>query len=182
MDVSLEYVEDEEIYERVVEGGILKARTSLWISTANVKDMRVRLGRRYRSIVHVLVPAAREGVDVRLLHSSVPSSRFLKSLEKEGYVFPMRRCRRVHFKTVIIDTGSMFLGSANLTGAGIGVRKNTKRNFEVGIWTHDKDLIDRVQSFFNLIWEGEKCRDCSLRDKHCVIPLETPEGKSELEL
>ena len=56
MDVSLEYVEDEEIYERVVEGGILKARTSLWISTANVKDMRVRLGRRYRSIVHVLVP------------------------------------------------------------------------------------------------------------------------------
>lgn len=165
MDVELEYLEDREIYERVVEGGILKAKRSLWIATANVKDMRVRLGRAYKSITHILSPAAQRGVDVRLLHAGVPSARFRESLRKEGRPFPMRRCPRVHFKTVIIDNSSMFLGSANLTGAGIGVKKDTKRNFEIGIWTHDRNLIDKVQSLFNLVWEGEECPSCSYREQ-----------------
>ncbi|MFC1671675.1 phospholipase D family protein [Planctomycetota bacterium] len=167
MDVSLEYLEDEQIYDRVVDGGILKAKKSLWIATANVKDMRVRMGRRYRSIVHVLAPAAERGVDVRLLHSARPSRRFVESLRQRGGSFPMRRCPRTHFKTVIIDATSMFLGSANLTGAGIGVKKSTRRNFEVGIWTHDNQLIDRVQSLFNLVWEGEECDTCTLRGDIC---------------
>lgn len=179
MDVTLEYVEDREIYERVVEGGILKAKKSLWIATANVKDMRVIVGRQYQSITHILSPAADRGVDVRLLHSGVPSARFRESLRKEGNLFPMRRCPRVHFKTVIVDKSSMFLGSANLTGAGIGVKKDTRRNFEVGIWTHDAALIDKVESLFNLIWGGEECEECSLRGRICPMPLETSDGKSE---
>jgi phosphatidylserine/phosphatidylglycerophosphate/cardiolipin synthase-like enzyme len=167
MEVSLEYLEDEHIYERVVQDGILKARTSLWIATANVKDMRVKVGRTFQSIVHILAPAAERGLDVRLLHSAKPSFRFIESLRKEGTLFPMRRCPRTHFKTVIIDGASMFLGSANLTGAGIGAKKETRRNFEVGIWTHDAELIDRVQSLFNLVWEGEECGTCALRPDTC---------------
>ena len=166
MDVELEYLEDREIYERVVEGGILKAKRSLWIATANVKDMRVKLGRAYKSITHVLTPAAERGVDVRLLHAGVSSARFRESLREEGQAFSMRRCSRVHFKTVIIDKSSMFLGSANLTGAGIGIKKETKRNFEIGIWTHNRELIDKVQSLFNLVWEGEECPKCHFR-KQC---------------
>ena len=167
MEVSLEYLEDEHIYERVVQDGILKAHTSLWIATANVKDMRVKVRRTFKSIVHVLAPAAERGVDVRLLHAAKPSSRFLESLREERTLFPMRRCPRTHFKTVIIDGASMFLGSANLTGAGIGAKKDTRRNFEIGIWTHDAELIDRVQSLFNLVWEGEECAACSLRPDTC---------------
>ncbi len=167
MEVSLEYLEDEHIYERVVQDGILKAKKSLWIATANVKDMHVKVGRSFQSIVHVLAPAAERGVDVRLLHSGKPSSRFLESLRQEGHLFPMRRCPRTHFKTVIIDAKSMFLGSANLTGAGIGAKKDTRRNFEVGIWTHECELIDRVQSLFNLVWEGEECGACALRPDVC---------------
>lgn len=178
MQVELEYIEDAQIYEQVVEGGIMKAKRSLWISTANVKDMRVRIGRRYRSITHVLGPAADRGVDVRLLHSSIPSKRFRESYLDEPTPFAMRRCPRVHFKAVIVDKSSIFLGSANLTGAGIGVKKDTKRNFEIGIWTHNDALIDKVESLFNLVWEGEQCGDCSLRGKVCMIPLETPGGEA----
>ena len=58
------------------------------------------------------------------------------------------------------------VGSANLTGAGIGIKKDTKRNFEVGIWTHNRELIDKIQSLFNLVWEGEECPSCSYR-KQC---------------
>jgi phosphatidylserine/phosphatidylglycerophosphate/cardiolipin synthase-like enzyme len=133
--------------------------------------MRVRMGRRFRSVVYVLGPAAERGVDVRLLHSGRPSSRFVESMERQGKPFPMRRCPRTHFKTVIIDARSMFLGSANLTGAGIGAKKNTRRNFEVGIWTHDAQLIDRVQSLFNLVWEGEECEGCAFRGGVCEEPI-----------
>ncbi len=181
MEVSLEYLEDEQIYKRVVEEGILKAARALWIATANVKDMQVRLGKAYRSITHVLGPAADRGVDVRLLHSGVPSARFRESLRKEGLPFGMRRCPRVHFKAVIIDNSSMFIGSANLTGAGIGVKKSTRRNFELGIWTEDGGLIDMVESLFNLVWEGEQCADCAFRGNHCTVPLETPDGESALD-
>jgi phosphatidylserine/phosphatidylglycerophosphate/cardiolipin synthase-like enzyme len=141
MNAEIEYLEDEEIYERVVENGILKARKSIWIATANVKDMRVRVNRSYRSITRVLGPAAARGLDIRLLHAGIPSVRFRESLRRIDHPFSMRRCSRVHFKTVILDWSSMFLGSANLTGAGIGAKRNTRRNFEMGIWTNPSSPV-----------------------------------------
>ncbi len=46
-----------------------------------------------------------------------------------------RRCPRLHAKAVIIDCRAMYLGSANLTGAGLGAKADKRRNFEMGIWT-----------------------------------------------
>ena len=159
------------------------AKTSLWIATANVKDVHIEapIGSRarargtYRSIVEAFAEMATRGVDVRLLHGAVPSGPFrmqLTKLQKRlGPRFEMRHCPRVHLKLVAVDGAFMYLGSANLTGAGIGARGDRRRNFEMGIVTDDDVLLDRAQAQFDRIWRGRECGSCQLRSK-CPKPLD----------
>jgi hypothetical protein len=68
----------------------------------------------------------------------------------------------------------MYLGSANLTGAGLGAKADGKRNFELGVWTESPQMIDAVQDHFNRLWEGRECTSCKRKDI-CPVPLEEPE-------
>jgi hypothetical protein len=68
----------------------------------------------------------------------------------------------------------MYLGSANLTGAGLGAKADGRRNFELGIWTQSAPLIDAVLGEFNALWEGHRCESCKRKDV-CPVPLEEPE-------
>ena len=68
----------------------------------------------------------------------------------------------------------MYLGSANLTGAGLGAKSASRRNFEAGVWTDDLSLIDPVADMLETIWSGEYCDECG-RQEHCPVPLEEPE-------
>ena len=85
----------------------------------------------------------------------------------------MRRCPRIHAKAVIVDGRRMYLGSANLTGAGLGAKSPRRRNFEAGIWTDDLSQIDPVADMLEGIWSGRECPDCGRRD-YCPVPLEEP--------
>ena len=67
----------------------------------------------------------------------------------------------------------MYLGSANLTGAGLGAKADGKRNFEWGVWTTSPPLIDSVLEQFNALWEGHRCENCRRKDV-CPVPLEEP--------
>jgi hypothetical protein len=67
----------------------------------------------------------------------------------------------------------MYLGSANLTGAGLGAKSEGKRNFELGVWTRASALIDAVLERFNALWEGRFCERCRRHDV-CPVPLEEP--------
>ena len=86
----------------------------------------------------------------------------------------MRRCPRVHVKAVIVDGLGMYLGSANLTGAGLGAKSPRRRNFEAGIWTDELSLIDPVADMLEGIWSGRECPDCG-RHEYCPVPLEEPD-------
>ena len=48
----------------------------------------------------------------------------------------------------------MYLGSANLTGAGLGAKGDDKRNFEIGVWTTSPSLIEAVLEQFNGVLVG----------------------------
>jgi len=85
----------------------------------------------------------------------------------------VRRCPRLHAKAVIVDCEAMYLGSANLTGAGLGAKSDARRNFELGVWTRSPALIDAVLESFNALWEGRHCEACGRRDT-CPVPLEEP--------
>jgi phosphatidylserine/phosphatidylglycerophosphate/cardiolipin synthase-like enzyme len=194
---DFEYLTGEDIHRRVLAELVPSAKDSLLVATATLKAVRVPLadrtptarrdrnGRRdtAESIVHVLARLAQRGVQVRILHSGVPSGPFLEELKeavpisgrlkKATAPFQMRRCPRTHFKAVIVDGKRLYLGSANLTGAGLGAKSDGRRNFEVGLVTDDPALIDEVADLFEGIWSGAMCKKCQRQD-FCPNPLETP--------
>lgn len=174
---SVELVADEQHFQRVVLEGILEAQVSLEIATADFKAMLVPAGRGKTapSIVEVLRKLATKGVEIRLLHAGTPSSAALAELKRDlPERLTIRRCPRLHAKAVVVDCRRMYLGSANLTGAGLGAKAEGKRNIELGIWTESAGLIDGVLEHFNALWEGRRCADCR-RTEVCPVPLEEPE-------
>lgn len=173
---SAQLIRGSEHFREIVLNGICKARVSIDIMTADFKAMLVPDGvtKRARSIVEIFRALARKGVEIRLLHAGVPSSAALSELKRElPEGLTIRRCPRLHSKAVVIDSRSMYVGSANLTGAGLGAKGDTRRNFEMGIWTESSSMIDTVLDEFNALWEGQLCSNCGRRDV-CPVPLEEP--------
>jgi len=173
---EVELVADREHFTRIIQQGLLHANVSLDIMTADFKAMLIPDGRtrQARSIVQVLRQLAGRGVEVRLLHAGTPSASALRELMAElpsGLI--IRRCPRLHAKAIIIDSRRMYLGSANLTGAGLGAKADGRRNIELGIWTSSPELIDGVLEEFNALWEGHFCKTCH-RKEICPVPLEEP--------
>jgi phosphatidylserine/phosphatidylglycerophosphate/cardiolipin synthase-like enzyme len=173
---EVELVADEEHFGRVVLKGMLAAKVSIDIATADFKAMLVpREGRRRApSIVEVFRKLAEGGVEIRLLHAGTPSESALRELKRAlPKRLTIRRCPRLHAKAVVVDCRAMYLGSANLTGAGLGAKADGRRNFELGIWTSAPALIDGVLEHFNALWEGRRCESCRRKDV-CPVPLEEP--------
>ena len=172
---DVEYLTGSDIYDRVLADLIPSAADSLLIATATLKAARIiRRDGSAESIVHLLARMGERGVAVRILHSGVPSGPFLEDLKDvEPHAFQMRRCPRTHFKAAVIDGEQLYLGSANLTGAGLGAKSAGRRNFEIGLVTDDPALVDTVADLFEAIWSGAMCETCQRRP-HCPVPLESP--------
>lgn len=163
-----------ELYQTVVLEKLVHARETVLISTANVKAMLVEIGASgapFKPIVDLFATLSARGVDVRLLHAELPSRPFRQAFDKHEALVAgglhLKICPRVHFKTVIIDGGWMYVGSANLTGAGLGAKHADTRNFELGVVTEDFDFIDRVTALFESVWGGSECAKCRL---HSICP------------
>jgi phosphatidylserine/phosphatidylglycerophosphate/cardiolipin synthase-like enzyme len=171
LQLRAELLTGRALYEQVVRDGILAARRSVWIATANVKELFVErpgLRRGYGSILGAFDELAARGVELRLLHAELPSRRFRAAFDRRPRLvrggLAMKHCPRVHLKAVILDGTRLYLGSANLTGAGLGAKGEDKRNFELGLMTDDYELLDRVQALFQELWDGGPCGGCALRE------------------
>lgn len=166
-----------ELYREVILRRLAAARESVWISTANVKEMYVEQDGEYRSILELFAELCRRGVELRLLHAELPSRPFRASFDRIKALWSgglhLKICPRVHFKAVIVDGAWVYLGSANLTGAGLGAKQDDRRNFELGFVTEDFDVIDRTTALFQSIWSGAECATCKLRDV-CPDPIGDP--------
>jgi len=183
--VALELIAGRGHYDRVI-AAVRGAHTSIWIATANVKELmvedgRARPGRRrslrrqvYVSILALLDELAARGVELRLLHAELPSRPFRAELAQHPRLvaggLALARCPRVHMKAVIVDGELLYLGSANWTGAGLGAKGSGRRNFELGIVTDDTELLDQVQAMYERVWSGGECASCKLRSE-CPGPL-----------
>jgi phosphatidylserine/phosphatidylglycerophosphate/cardiolipin synthase-like enzyme len=181
--VELKLIRDRAHYDDVVTGSIAKARVSVWIATANVKELRVeapigsraRAAGRYMSILDMFEALAARGVELRMLHAGVPSRAFQAELRAHPRLraggLDMRQCPRVHLKMIAVDGAELYLGSANFTGAGLGAKGDRRRNFEAGILTDDDVLLDEMQGTFDAIWTGRECKGCALRSV-CPAPID----------
>jgi phosphatidylserine/phosphatidylglycerophosphate/cardiolipin synthase-like enzyme len=130
---------------------------------------RARARGAYVSITETLVDLAKRGVDVRILHGGVPSGPFKRALA--GAKLPMRHCPRQHMKLVIQDGTQAYLGSANLTGAGLGAKGEGRRNFEAGMVLTHGPAIETLQRQFDRVWRGQECASCKLRAQ-CPKPID----------
>ncbi len=160
------------LYRRVVLERMAQARESVLIATANVKAMLVELETgRFRPVVDLFAQLAKRGVTVRLLHAELPSRPFRAAFDRQQRLvrggLELKLCPRVHFKAVLVDGAWLYVGSANLTGAGLGAKGDDVRNFELGLVTEDFDAIDQVSSLYDAVWSGASCRTCKL---HRVCP------------
>ena len=173
-------------YEQVLSA-VRDARTSVWIATANLKELLVedtracaRARGRFHSVLDVFTDLATRGVELRILHASAPSGPFRSSFDRHPALvrgaLELRQCPRVHLKTVLVDGRLCYLGSANWTGAGLGAKGEGRRNFELGVVTDDEDVIDQVQGVYEHIWRGAACRGCKLRDSGCEAPIDVVNG------
>ncbi len=175
---------DAEHYTELVLKAIAGAKVSIWIATANVKEMRIeapigtvaRAKGRFVSILDTLDQLAQSGVELRLLHATRPSRPFAAELARHPRLkrgaLAMRLCPRVHMKLVAIDGRLLYLGSANFTGAGLGAKGDGRRNFEVGLMTSDDVILDVAQARFDRIFSGKECAGCKLRGV-CPRPIDT---------
>jgi phosphatidylserine/phosphatidylglycerophosphate/cardiolipin synthase-like enzyme len=181
--VQLALIRGRGHYEELIVKALGGAKVSVWIGTANVKELRIeapigsraRARGRYISVLELFDSLATRGVELRLLHGGLPSRAFREELRRRPRLLSgglaMRRCPRVHLKMIAVDGAILYLGSANFTGAGLGAKSDGRRNFEAGIVTDDDVLLDEMQGTFEAIWSGRECGGCGLRSV-CPAPID----------
>ena len=168
-------ITNDNHYESVLKK-ICFASSSIKIMTANFKRFRLKptekQGNEYNDgtpFIKLLMDKAVQGVSVRIICSR-PSPSFTDEWEKyyslmEPEHFEYMFCERNHAKIVIIDDRLAYIGSANVTPAGLGQGIFTPGNFEAGILTENKDVVSSAIAFFNNIWDEKCCSNCHRADK-----------------
>ena len=189
----IKYIADKEHYSEVLSL-CATVKHDLWIGTADLKDLYVAFGGRsgqgsrgpglctdgawpFLSVIDGLL---RRGVEVRLLHAKEPGENFREDFDRYRHLWSgaasslradeqtntlqRRLCPRVHFKILVFDCSVAYIGSANLTGAGMGMKGETTRNFEAGILTDEPALVDAAADHLDSVWQGRHCKACRRKD------------------
>ena len=168
----LKYINDIAHYSEVL-ARVPKVKRSLWIGTADIKDLYVKVGSQMKPFLAVLAQLIKKGVEVRLIHAKEPGPAFREDFDRYPVLFDhLERvlCPRVHFKMFVFDCKEVYIGSANLTGAGIGMKSDDKRNFEAGILTDEPSIVSAAIEEFDKVWRGSECGKCQRRNV-CPDPI-----------
>lgn len=171
----IDLVLNEDIHQRVIVEMLPRAERYLWIVTADLKDLHVKKGRRFVPLLEILSDLVNEGIAVRLFHAKEPGPRFREDFDRypsliESDLFERILCPRIHTKTIIVDGKEGFIGSANLTGAGVGAKSPLRRNFEAGFVTDEKKHLGPMMEWIDQLYLGEFCQNCQRRDT-CPDPI-----------
>lgn len=168
----IQYITNDDHYNLVLSR-VAAVRQTLWIGTADIKDLHVKCSTDTIPFLGVLAQLIRKRVEVRLIHAKEPGPNFREDFDRYPVLASgLERvlCPRVHFKMLVFDCQTVYIGSANLTGAGIGMKGNTTRNFEAGILTDDPQLVAAAINQFDDVWIGRHCKSCNRR-KFCGDPV-----------
>lgn len=168
----IKYIADIRHYNEVLARAA-SVKHTLWIGTADIKDVYVKSGMSAVPLLAVFDKLVKKNVAIRLIHAKEPGPIFREEHEKFPALWSsmeMTLCPRVHFKLMIFDMETAYIGSANLTGAGIGMKSGQKRNFEAGILTNEPSLVNAAINQFDEVWCRKFCEKCG-RKSYCVGPI-----------
>ena len=164
-----QYIADEAHFKEVI-ARVANVKKQLWMGTADIKDLYVG----ERPFLGILADLISKGREVRLIHAKEPGPNFREDFDHYPILFTRLErvlCPRVHFKLIIFDLKLAYIGSANLTGAGLGMKSTRNRNFEAGILTDDPALVEAAINQFDSVWAGFQCKSCG-RKQYCSDPVE----------
>ncbi|MCQ2051527.1 MAG: phospholipase D-like domain-containing protein [Bacteroidaceae bacterium] len=158
----LKYISDSEHYS-IVFSRMTQVAKSLKITSCNLKNFTVHgIDSNGKDVsvrfAEFLLDLCNRGVKVQIacmkpfwffayIHDNLP--------ELENHPnFDLRQQDYMHMKVFIFDDDSAYIGSANLTGAALGLRANGKRNHEAGILAKGNDIFHDALNHFNRVWTG----------------------------
>lgn len=160
--IGTRLITNKEHYDEVVKR-ICEAKSSIRIMTANFKRFRLKPtakeGVNYTDgtpFIEYLMNKAANGVPVQII-CSTPSASFTEEWQEcyrqmgKPELFEYKTSDRNHAKVYIIDDKIAYIGSANVTKAGI--RQLNDANFEAGILTDDPELVSTILDFYSMVWE-----------------------------
>ena len=168
----LTYISNTDHYKEVLSR-VQSVKHMLWIGTADIKDLYMEADKEKKPFLALLAQLIRKGVEVRLIHAKEPGPAFREDFDKYPVLYDRLErvlCPRVHFKMLVFDFQEVYIGSANLTGAGIGMKGEDKRNFEAGILTDEPTIVEQAMNQFDDVWIGKFCKKCKRRD-FCHDPI-----------
>jgi hypothetical protein len=168
----LKYISNADYFKEVLSR-VQSVKRMLWIGTADIKDLYVEIGKEKKPFLVLIAQLIRRCVEVRLIHAKEPGPNFREDFDKYPVLYDRLErvlCPRVHFKMLVFDGKEVYVGSANLTGAGIGMKAETTRNFEAGILTDDPEIVEQAMNQFDEVWMGKFCKTCKRRD-FCIDPI-----------
>ena len=116
----LTFISNSEHYKEVL-ARVQTVKHTLWIGTADIKDLYVEVGNEKKPFLALIAQLIRRGVEVRLIHAKEPGPNFREDFDKYPVLYDRLErmlCPRVHFKMLAFDSKEVYVGSANLTGAG----------------------------------------------------------------
>lgn len=166
------YISDTSHFKEVLSR-VLSVKHLLWIGTADIKDLYVEIGKEKKPFLALIAQLIRKGVEVRLIHAKEPGPNFREDFDKYPVLYDRLErvlCPRVHFKMIVFDGKQAYIGSANLTGAGIGMKTDNKRNFEAVILTDAPEIVEKAMNQFDEVWIGKHCKKCKRRE-FCPDPI-----------
>ena len=166
------YIANSDHYKEVLSR-VQSVKHMLWIGTADIKDLYVNVGKEKKPFLALIAMLIKRGVEVRLIHAKEPGPNFREDFDKYPVLYDRLErvlCPRVHFKMMVFDGKEVYVGSANLTGAGIGMKGEDKRNFEAGILTDNPEIVEQAMNQFDEVWMGKHCRTCKRRE-YCADPI-----------
>ncbi len=158
----LKYISDSEHYS-IVFSKMTQVSKSLKITSCNLKNFTVHgIDSNGKDVsvrfAEFLLDLCNRGVKVQIacmkpywffayMHENLP--------ELENHPnFDLRQQNYMHMKVFIYDDEVAYIGSANLTGAALGLRANGKRNHEAGIFAKGNDIFKAALDHFNRVWTG----------------------------
>ena len=153
----MKFISNTDHYKEVLSR-VQSVKHMLWIGTADIKDLYIEVGKEKKPFLALIAQLIRRGVEVRLIHAKEPGPNFREDFDKYTVLYDRLErvlCPRVHFKMLVFDGKEVYVGSANLTGAGIGMKAETTRNFEAGILTDNQEIAEKAMNRFDEVWIGK---------------------------
>lgn len=80
----IKYIQNEQHYTEVISR-VATVKQSLWIGTADIKDLYVTKGNGVAPFLSTLAELLKKGVDLRLIHAKEPGTMFGRILTVTQY-------------------------------------------------------------------------------------------------